>query len=250
MQTQQATLARIIGAIGDRDFAAVAAGAVSRFMAFDLATVVVHRRQNGPALMFDNFDLAGGRRGVDNYLAFTHTLNPVLAAGRRRRGAFRARDFAKWPPGCADLAQGYLAPAPEEELGFRTIGWPEKLEEIGLFFEADGGLVELCCYRSRGAAPTDRLAELEQLCEPIAAAFDRHARLTGAPSRAAAEVLSPRERQVADLLLTGCATEAIGLRLGISRHTVKDHRKQIFRKLRIGSLAELFALQGQSISLN
>jgi DNA-binding CsgD family transcriptional regulator len=54
--------------------------------------------------------------------------------------------------------------------------------------------------------------------------------------------LSPREMQIADLLLLGCGSDAIALRLGISRHTVKDHRKRIFRKLGIGSLAELFAL--------
>jgi DNA-binding CsgD family transcriptional regulator len=45
--------------------------------------------------------------------------------------------------------------------------------------------------------------------------------------------------------LIGCSSEAIALRLSISRHTVKDHRKQIFRKLGVGSLAELFALNRQ-----
>jgi DNA-binding CsgD family transcriptional regulator len=54
--------------------------------------------------------------------------------------------------------------------------------------------------------------------------------------------LSPREAQIAELMLAGCSSEAIALRLDISRHTVKDHRKRIFRKLGIGSLAELFAL--------
>jgi DNA-binding CsgD family transcriptional regulator len=43
-------------------------------------------------------------------------------------------------------------------------------------------------------------------------------------------------------MMAGCSSEAIALRLGISRHTVKDHRKQIFRKLQVGSLAELFAV--------
>ena len=55
--------------------------------------------------------------------------------------------------------------------------------------------------------------------------------------------LSPREREITELLLIGCSSEAIALRLGISRYTVKDYRKQIFRKLGIGSLAELFALR-------
>jgi DNA-binding CsgD family transcriptional regulator len=247
MSTQHATLARIIGAIGERDFAAVAADAVSGFMEFDLATVVVHRRQAHPTLMFDNFDAAGGRQGVDNYVAFTHRLNPIPPRGGGQ-GVFRARDFAIRPRRAAELAERYLLPAPEEELGFRTIGWPERLEEIGLYFEAFGGTVELGCYRRRGRAPTERLDELAALCEPIAAAFDRHARLS-TPS-AAVEALSPREREVADLLLAGCGSEAIALRLRISRHTVKDHRKQIFRKLRIGSLAELFALQRRADALN
>lgn len=54
--------------------------------------------------------------------------------------------------------------------------------------------------------------------------------------------LTPREVEVVDLLLLGCGSDAIALRLNISRYTVKDHRKRIFRKLHIGSLAELFAL--------
>src|SRR3546814_10274349 len=49
-----------------------------------------------------------------------------------------------------------------------------------------------------------------------------------APARAP---LTPREAEVRDLLLRGCSTEAVALRLSISRHTVKDHRKAIFRKL-------------------
>jgi DNA-binding CsgD family transcriptional regulator len=57
--------------------------------------------------------------------------------------------------------------------------------------------------------------------------------------------LSAREAEVARLLLAGCSSEAIALRLDISRHTVKDHRKSIFRKLHIGSLAELFALAAE-----
>jgi DNA-binding CsgD family transcriptional regulator len=58
-------------------------------------------------------------------------------------------------------------------------------------------------------------------------------------------VLSPREQEICGLLLAGCSSQAISLRLDISRHTVKDHRKAIFRKLRIGSLAELFALHAR-----
>jgi DNA-binding CsgD family transcriptional regulator len=84
------------------------------------------------------------------------------------------------------------------------------------------------------------LRALDAAATPIAAAFERHRVLTG-EGAAVRACLSPRENQVCDLLLLGCSSDAIALRLGISRHTVKDHRKQIFRKLGIASLAELFA---------
>ena len=80
----------------------------------------------------------------------------------------------------------------------------------------------------------------------MAAAFDRQSVLSGGPREPAATALmaplSRREAEIAGMLLIGCSSEAIALRLSISRHTVKDHRKQIFRKLGVGSLAELFAL--------
>jgi DNA-binding CsgD family transcriptional regulator len=65
-------------------------------------------------------------------------------------------------------------------------------------------------------------------------------------ARSQGDTLSPREREICDLLLLGCSSAAIALRLGLSRHTVKDHRKSIFRKWRVGSLAELFARGSRS----
>jgi DNA-binding CsgD family transcriptional regulator len=83
------------------------------------------------------------------------------------------------------------------------------------------------------------LQALGTLSGPVTAAFERHrAFACPAPAR---ERLSARECEVYDLMVAGCSSEAIALRLAISRHTVKDHRKQIFRKLEVGSLAELFA---------
>jgi DNA-binding CsgD family transcriptional regulator len=270
MQTPQAALAEIIGAMGDDSFMAVAADSVRAFLSFDLGAVVVHKPTGNPTLLFDNFDLAGGQQGIRNYVGFTHAINPIVA-NAPRPGAFRARDVAVRLDGLDDRMAAYVMRADDEELGFLTVGWPRRLEEIGLYFNACGGLVELSMYRPRGrnAAPAAKLLQLQALSAPMAAAFDRHMALAAAfnshmvstATRPAAAfphmastaarpalagpilaVLSPREAQVAELLLTGCGSEAIALRLDISRHTVKDHRKQIFRKLAVGTLAELFAL--------
>ena len=54
--------------------------------------------------------------------------------------------------------------------------------------------------------------------------------------------LTRRERQVASLLLQGLDTETIAAELGIGSGTVKNHRKHLYGKLRLGSRAELFSL--------
>lgn len=54
------------------------------------------------------------------------------------------------------------------------------------------------------------------------------------------ENLSPREQQVAQLILRGFAGKAIARQLGISPETVKIHRRHLYRKLGVASQAELF----------
>ena len=54
--------------------------------------------------------------------------------------------------------------------------------------------------------------------------------------------LTPREREIVDLILNGNGSQQIAARLFISLGTVKNHRKNIYGKLNIGSQAELFNL--------
>ncbi len=54
--------------------------------------------------------------------------------------------------------------------------------------------------------------------------------------------LSPRQAEVAMLILRGHSSVSIGLKLGISYQTVKVFRKQLYKKCQISSQAELFTL--------
>ncbi|MBM2616011.1 AAA family ATPase [Actinoplanes sp. LDG1-06] len=56
------------------------------------------------------------------------------------------------------------------------------------------------------------------------------------------ELLSPREREVAELVRQALTNRQIATRTGISAHTVNYHLRQIFQKLGIGSRVELVAL--------
>jgi DNA-binding CsgD family transcriptional regulator len=249
MRTQQAVVAQIIHAIGEPDFAAITAESIRQYIAFELVAIVVHplakqaAHNSRPALLFDNFAVAGGHRGIENYIDVTYAVNPILVKAACHRGALRARDFTIRAGDLDANLASYLVQSADEELGFRTLGWPERLEEIGLYFELGAEMVELSLYRQRGPRALDcaRLRELEKLRAPLEAAFDKHAKLAP-PSASCASMLSPREKQITQLLLQGCDSPQIAQHLGISRHTVKDHRKQIFRKLGIGTLAQLFAL--------
>jgi DNA-binding NarL/FixJ family response regulator len=51
--------------------------------------------------------------------------------------------------------------------------------------------------------------------------------------------LSPREREVLQLLAEGLSTKEVAFRLGVSVKTVETHRKQIMEKLDLHSIAAL-----------
>jgi RNA polymerase sigma factor (sigma-70 family) len=51
--------------------------------------------------------------------------------------------------------------------------------------------------------------------------------------------LSPRERQVMDLLVAGLLNKQVGGELGISEHTVKVHRGRVMQKMQADSFAQL-----------
>lgn len=65
---------------------------------------------------------------------------------------------------------------------------------------------------------------------------------------AATEQLTAREREVLVLVSKGCRLPELAQRLQISRHTVSDHLKNIYRKLNVNSRAEA-ALEAARLGL-
>ena len=67
-------------------------------------------------------------------------------------------------------------------------------------------------------------------------------RLARAARSARLELLTPKEREVAELVAGGRTSREVSLLLGISVRTVENHRAHLMQKLHIDSVAELVRL--------
>ena len=88
--------------------------------------------------------------------------------------------------------------------------------------------------------PVAPKALIERIREALG--IDARARDTTAQHTALADCigqLTPRERQVMDLLAVGKSSKAIATALNISVRTVESHRRTVLRKMNVSSAAEL-----------
>lgn len=94
---------------------------------------------------------------------------------------------------------------------------------------------------SRVLAPKLRQISARQPTEEPIDAKPLSARFYALATERGTEI-SRRESEVAALIVQGHSSRAISLNLGISPHTVKVHRRSLYRKLGISSQSDLFGL--------
>jgi len=261
-------LARAIDFVGDPRCPGFLIDAISKLVDFDMAMSVVHNLRAKPILIHDTFQGGGAQRGLSNYLDSTYVLNPVYAAhcNGLKQGVYRIGDLA---PDAYLSSEHYrtfkVKRSASEEIGYVTDSWPAGMEELVLAIELqDGSLGEISLSRasSRGGFNEDAVATLRNQIAVIGAIF-RQFWLHSLPGvqipgpttsiddrldRFGETRLSPREREVVQLILKGHSGTSIGAHLGISQTTVKSHRQNLYAKLGIASQFELFSQFLQSLS--
>lgn len=229
---------------------------------FEYSVVFIYRGTANPIHIYDTFPNPQARTGLLNYVKNTYVLNPLYNAYQRglKTGVYRLRDLTSDRLTGSQLLPKYrICATSSEEIGYLTDGWPAGREELCIALELPGGeCAELTLSRkaSLGGFADDDIASLSPVIPFLAAVvrrYWRHARLmylsstpdpgTDNALRAfSRNLLSPRERELAQLLLRGHANASIGLRLGISTTTVKTHRKNLYSKLRVATQCEFFSL--------
>ena len=262
------SLTAVVDALHSPAFAAALVRLIQQQVAFDCALLLgVGQR---PVYLYDNLN---HQRALlfDSYLTSHFSQDPFMQALKDGLPA------GVWT--LAQVSKGRLDPEYRHHF-YQATGWQEEVGLIlpvrgGLTLmlflgrldkrqslrqeerarpEALFPLVHsLCRQQWREAVPL--LAQSAATRATDSTAKDRvlgaPASLDGASLKAAVEQamtsvggdrLTRRERQVASLLLQGLDTEAIAAELGIGSGTVKNHRKHLYGKLRIGSRAELFSL--------
>lgn len=243
-------MAEAIAQIGREGFEPALWGLFTALARPDNMLVLVYR-DAGPAL--ELWRKAGDAqvfaRLASTYLEGAFRLSPFYGLHLRRAeaGLYRLRDIA---PDAFQRSRFYVEYFGQttiiDELAFTV--WLGEGLSLNLFLGRDG--------QSGKVFTTAEVAACQRIAPVIAALARAHwpapklasgpvedtPALLAASARRQGIALSPRQAEVALLILKGHSTLSIGLHLGLSPQTVKVFRKQLYARCGISSQGELFAL--------
>ena len=258
MTRQLDSIAELVAHLGDAGLPACLTRVLGGVTAFDGIVVFDYRRSDPPIDLYDDLDPTPREITVTAYRAGAYLLDPFYHAHLNgvASGLYRLRD----------LAPGRFLRTAYYKTYYRRIGL---IDELGFFARMAADRTVVVSIGRREPAAAFRRAEIAgfRAVEPVirAAVVQHWGRLAGSPDDPATDArrmppprsgginpalagLTERETEVANLILRGYSSEAIGLTLEIRPSTVKMHRKHLYKKLQISSQAELFALFLDSLS--
>ncbi len=234
----------------------------------DAAILIIYRPESNPILLKSTFKEKRAKLGLNNYINDTYVLNPAYLSFKKgeTRGITKITEISgKDSIKSVHYTNYKIKEARDEDLGFLTEGWPERLEEISILFDLPNKeMGELAIFKKKISGFNKSDLNTLQVLEPlIYSIFKNHwstARQNIICEKSLSNknkrydsfgenTLSPREMEVAKLIFEGHSGNSIAANLDIAITTVKSHRKNMYKKLGIGSQQELFSRYIDSISL-
>lgn len=247
-ETQLAEAIRLIGQPG---FEKAVWGLVRAVAAPDNLIILAYRNAGPPLALYRLTDHPQVFAELDcTYLAGAYRLDPFydLHLSRAPAGAYRINDIA---PDAFQrsryFSEYYEQTTLIDEITFVALPQPGVTLNICLGRDASSGRAFSAkdfetCQRIAPVMAAITEAHWANLARAPGPVEDTPALLADAARASHGIHLSPRQAEVALLILRGHSTVSIGLRLQLSAQTVKVFRKQLYARCRISSQAELFAL--------
>jgi DNA-binding CsgD family transcriptional regulator len=241
-------IARIISAIGSNAFPEALAGFLKNTARIDTIVMLAYGQNQPPVSLYDDCPPDRRLRIVSSYIAGAYKLDPfyLSCVSQAEPGLYRLKSLAPDHFSRSDYYRTY----------YKQIGI---VDELGYFVRLDAGIyavISLGRYWSEGEFSRKALDDLLEVEPVVRNSVARNWRslsfqvptMPDLPSGLMA-LLTEREREIALMVLRGYSSEAIALNFGISRQTIKVHRRNIYGKLRISSATELFRLYMSQLGL-
>ncbi|MEO0438016.1 MAG: helix-turn-helix transcriptional regulator [Pseudomonadota bacterium] len=251
------SLASVIAAIGTDDFFPRLIAAVQERVRIAYPQVWLYHRELPPRVLYHEIPPEAVKAQVDSYLDGPYQEDPFYqtSVNRPRNRIYRLSRVTSGRLEQSDYYRDYYSDTGTVD------------EAIFLSQLKGGNVINLSMMRlpKQGQFSDDEYQMLYSLADPIAELFRAHSEYEGfavknliqpginhqidlAFRTFGASLLSPREKDVLELMLRGYGTDTSASRLSIARETVRRHRKSIYRKLDVNSQTDLFSLFINSMS--
>ncbi len=231
-------------AVGTDRFIHVLLASIKRIVDFDFVMVFGYQGIKKPLALGDTLDADRHQVIVDSYAAGPFLLDPFfkLLGHGTHNGCHRLDSISSDSSRKGEYFRIHYSST--------GIG-----EEIGFIFQLSDsltGILSLGRWQQSTPVTNPELAILRAVEPAISGLCAQHwSHVDGdharwfqsgeAVSQFGEGKLSPREHEIVAMILQGHSTESVALQLDISPGTVKIHRKNMYRKLRVSTQAELFS---------
>jgi DNA-binding CsgD family transcriptional regulator len=254
-ERQDKALAEAIKALGKAEFPAKLSNFLRQCAAFDNLIIILYKDQRNPTVLYREYKDAIVYEAMDSeYITSNFVLDPFYEAHLKglEPGLYRLFD---------------LAPDRFRQTSYFKIYYEKTtlVDEIAAFVKMDTGVTITACMgtdrssarmftKAQFAALNRHVSVITSLIDMNWQQFQPEPLSTKVAETPVADRLrdqlahvnnirlSPRQAEVALLILQGHSSGSIALILGISNNTVKVFRKQIYAKCGLSSQAELFAM--------
>jgi DNA-binding CsgD family transcriptional regulator len=250
-------ISRAIAALGTDSFFPALIAAIGGQVKIDYPQVWLYHRDLPPRVLYHEIPDAAIHSQVDSYLEGPFREDPFYQASMDRP---RSRIYR-----LSRITAGKLKQSDYYRDYYSDTGTVD--EAIYLSKLRSGNVINISMMRlpRNGQFTEDEYERLYLLADPVAELLKSHSehddfavthliqpginhQIDLAFNTFGASLLSPREKDVLELMLRGYGTDVSGQRLNIALETVRRHRKSIYRKLDVSSQTDLFSLFINSLS--